>query len=68
MGDRKSGHIFLVGKLEGRRPLRGSSHIFEDNIKIYFREMGEGVDWMDLAQDRNMWRALVNATINLRVA
>jgi hypothetical protein len=53
----------LVGKPEGKRPLR-----WVDNIKMDIRELGwAGIDWIDLAQDRDQWRALVNTVMNLRV-
>jgi hypothetical protein len=56
-----------VGKPEGRRPLGRPRRRWEDNIKVDLREVGWGVDWIDLVQDRDRWRALVNAVINLRV-
>jgi hypothetical protein len=56
-----------VGKLEGKRPLGRPRHRWED-IRMEFREVvWVGVDWIDLAQDRNQWRALVNTVMNLRV-
>jgi hypothetical protein len=58
----------LVGKPEGRRPLGRPRRRWEDNIKMDFREVGwGGVDWIDLAQDRDRWRALVYTVMNLRV-
>ena len=58
----------LVGKPEGRRPLGRPRHRWEDNIWMDLREVGSGcVDWMELAQDRDRWRALVSAVMNLRV-
>jgi hypothetical protein len=58
----------LVGKPEGKRPLGRSRHRWEDNIRMDLREIGwSGMDWIDLAQDRDQWRALVNAVMNLRV-
>jgi hypothetical protein len=57
---------FLTGKPEGRKPLGISRHRWDDNIKIYFREVG-GVDLNDLAPDRDRWQVLVNAVMNLRV-
>jgi hypothetical protein len=57
----------LVGKPEGRRPL-GRPSRWEDNIKMDLREVGwEGMDWIDLAQDRDRWQALVNEVMNFRV-
>jgi hypothetical protein len=58
----------LVGKLEGKRPLGRSRRKCENNIKMDLREIGwAGVDWIDLAQDRDKWSALVNTVMNLRV-
>jgi hypothetical protein len=57
-----------MGKPEGRRPLRRNRRRWEDDIKMDVREMGwRGVEWIDLDQDSEMWRALVNAVMNLRV-
>jgi hypothetical protein len=54
----------LVGKPEGNRPRRR----WVDNIKMDLREIGwDGMDWIDLIQDGDQWRALVNAVMNLRV-
>jgi len=61
-------HMVLVGKPEGKRPLGRSRHIWEDNIKLDLQVVGcGGMDWIELAQDRDRWRALVNAVMNLRV-
>jgi hypothetical protein len=58
----------LVGKPEGRRPLGRPRRRWEDNIKMHLREVGWGcVDWIGLAQDRDRWRVLVSAVMNLRV-
>jgi hypothetical protein len=58
-----------VGKLEGRRPLERPRRRWEDNIKMVLREVGWGnIDWIDLAQDRDRWWALVYTVMNLRVA
>ena len=58
----------LVGKPEGRRPLGRPRHRWEDNIKIDIQDVGsEGMDWIDLAQERDKCRALVNAVKNIRV-
>ena len=57
-----------VGKLEGKSPLGRPRHRWEDNIKMDLQEVGcGGNNWIDLAQDRDRWRALVNAVMNLRV-
>jgi len=57
-----------VGKPEGKRPLGRPRHRWEDNSKIDLQEVGRGyMDRIKLAQDRNRWRALVNAVMNLRV-
>jgi hypothetical protein len=57
-----------VGNPKRRRPLRRSRRRWKDIIKVDIREIVGGMDWIDLAQDRDMWRALVNAVMNLRVA
>jgi len=67
MGEERSEHRVLVGKPEGKRTLGRPRRRWEDNIKMYLREVGGGGDWMELAQDRDRWRALVNKVMNLRV-
>jgi hypothetical protein len=58
----------LVGKPEGERPLGRPTHRWEDNIKMDLQEVGCAcVDWIGLAQDRDRWRALESAVMNLRV-
>jgi hypothetical protein len=58
----------LVGKPEGKRPLRRPRSRWEDNIKMELQEVGcGGMDWIDLAWDRDRWQALVNAVMNLQV-
>jgi hypothetical protein len=57
-----------VGKSEGKRPLGRPRHRLVDNIKMDVGEIGwDGVDWIDLAQDRDQWRAIVNTGMNLGV-
>ena len=67
MGEGRDVHRVLVGKPEGKRPLGRSRRRWEDNIKMDLQEVGEGGDWMELAQVRDRWRALVNTVMNLRV-
>jgi hypothetical protein len=68
MGEKGNAYRLLVGKPEGKRPLGRPRRRWVDNIKMYLLEIGwGGVDWICLAQDRDEWRALVNAVINLRV-
>ena len=68
MGERRSVYRDLVGKPEGKRPLGKLRSRWEDNIKMDLQEVECGdMDWIDLAQDRDRWRALVNAVMNLRV-
>jgi hypothetical protein len=58
----------LVGKPEGKRPFGKPRHRWEDNIRMDLQEVGcGGMGWLELAQDRDRWRALVNAVMNLRV-
>jgi hypothetical protein len=58
----------LVGKPEGKRPLGRPRRRWVDNIKIDVREIGwDGMDWIELAQDKDQWRSLVNTVMNLRV-
>jgi hypothetical protein len=68
MGGTRGAYRILVGKPEGRQPLGRPRHRWEDNIKMDLQEVGwVGMDWIDLAEDRDRWRALVNAVMNLRV-
>ena len=60
--------MVLVGKPEGGRPLWRPRHRWEDNIKMDLQEVGcRGMDWIELAEDRDRWWALVNVVMNLRV-
>jgi hypothetical protein len=68
MGEVKVTYNILVGRPEGRRPLGRSWRRWEDNIKMDLREIGFGdVDWINWAQDRDRWWAVVNTVMNLRV-
>jgi hypothetical protein len=68
MGEKRNAYRLLVGKLEGRSPLGRPRRWRVDNIRMDLGEVGwGGVDWIDLAKDRNRWRALVNSVLNLRV-
>ena len=68
VGEERGLHRVLVGKPERKRPLGRPRHRWEDNIKMDLKEVGGGCeDWMELAQDRDRWRALVSTVMNLRV-
>jgi hypothetical protein len=68
IGEKRNAYRLLVGKPEGRIPLGRPRCRWVDNIKMDLLEIGwGGVDWIDLAQDRNKWRALVNVVMNLWV-
>jgi hypothetical protein len=68
MGENMNAYRILVGKPEGRRTLGKPRRRWEDNIKMDLREIGwDDMDWIDLAEDREQLRALVNTVVNLRV-
>ena len=68
MGEERGAYRVLVGKPEGKRPLGRPRRRWVDNIRMDLQEVGCGyVDWIGLAQDRDGWRKLVNAVMNLRV-
>jgi hypothetical protein len=70
MGEKRNVYTsrILVAKLEGKRPLGRPRRGWVGNIKMDLRDIGwDGVNWIDMAQDRDQWRALVNTVLNLRV-
>ena len=68
LGEIRAIYMVLVEKLEGKRPLGRPRRRWEDNINMDLQEVGcEGMEWIDLAQDRDRWRALANRVMNLRV-
>jgi hypothetical protein len=67
LGGKRGAYRILVGRPDGRRPLGRSRRRWENNIKIGLQEVGWGIDWIELAQDRDRWRALANAVMTLRV-
>jgi len=68
LGINRGVYRVLVGKPEGKRPLGRPKRRWEDNIKMYLQEVKfGGMDWIELAQDRDRWRAFVNAVMDLRV-
>jgi hypothetical protein len=69
MGEKRNACRILVGNPEGKRALGRPRRRWMDNIKIELREIGwDRGDWIDLAQDRDQWRALVRAVMNFRVS
>ena len=68
MGERRGVYRVLVGKPEGKRTLGRPRHRWEDHIKMDLQEVGcGGMDWIELAQDTDRWRALVTAVMNFWV-
>jgi hypothetical protein len=68
MGETRNAYRILVGKPDRKRPLGRPRRRWVHNIKMDLREIvWGGVDWIELAQDRNQWRALVNTVMNLRI-
>jgi hypothetical protein len=68
MGEERDVYRVFVVKPEGKRPLGRPTLRWEDNIRMDLQEVGcGGLDWIGLAQDRDRWRAIVNAVMNLRV-
>jgi hypothetical protein len=66
--EKRNAYRMLVGKAEGNRPLGRPRRRWVDNIKMNLREIGwGGMDWIDLAQERDQWRALVKTVMNFRV-
>jgi hypothetical protein len=69
MGEKRHAYWILVRKPEEKRPLGRPTLMWQDNIKMDLRGLGwNGVDWIDMAQDRDQWRALLNVVLNLRVS
>jgi transcription termination factor 2 len=68
MGEGRGAYRVLVGRSEGRRPLGRPRRRWKNNIKMDLQEVGwGGMDWINMAQDRDKWRALVSVVMNLRV-
>ena len=68
MGEKRDLYRVLVGEPEGKRPLGRPRRRWEDNIKMDLQEVGSGgMEWIELDQDRDRWRAIVNVVMNLRV-
>jgi hypothetical protein len=69
MGKKRNAYRILVVKPEGKRPLRRPRHRWEDNIRMDLTDIGLGVmDWIDLTQDRDQWRALLNTVMSYLVS
>jgi hypothetical protein len=68
MWEKRNAYSILVGKPEGKRALGRPRHRWVDNIKMDFKDIGwDCIDWIDLAQDMEQWRTLVNTVMNLRI-
>jgi hypothetical protein len=68
MGEVRNAYKIFIGKPEGKRPRRRPRSRWQNNIRMDLREIGwEGVDWMNLTEDRDQWRTLVNSVMNLKV-
>jgi hypothetical protein len=66
--ERRNTYRIFVGRPEGKKPLGRPRRRWVDNIKMDLRKIGwDGMDWIDLAQERDQWRALVNMVMNIRV-
>jgi hypothetical protein len=69
MGDRRAEYRVLIGGPDGKRPLHKHSRRWEDNIKIYLKQLGWGdLNWIDLFQDMARWQAIVKEIMNLQVS
>jgi hypothetical protein len=67
-GEKRNEYRTVVGKPEGKRPLGRPRRRWVNNNKMDLKEIGlDGMDWIELAQDKDQWRALVNTVMNLRV-
>jgi hypothetical protein len=68
MGEKRNAYNIVVGEPEGKGPLGRPRRRWVDAIKMVFREIGwDGMDWINLARDKDQWRAIVNTVMNLRV-
>jgi hypothetical protein len=67
MGDRRGAYSVFLETPKKRRSLGKGKHRLEDNTKVALKEVRRGVDWFELAQDRDRWRAFVNVETNLQV-